>query len=80
MIIGNPSIPAKTLESVEICLLQVLNALSPTSAAGLNGIEPCQARIVAIGVGALGSQIYNNLVRAGYGRWTPHRQRRAPAS
>jgi len=70
MIIGNPSIPAKTLESVEICLLQVLNALSPTSAAGLNGIEPCQARIVAIGVGALGSQIYNNLVRAGYGRWT----------
>jgi hypothetical protein len=69
MIIGNPSIPAKTLEGVEICLLQVLNALSPTSAAGLNGIEPCQARIVAIGAGALGSQVYNNLIRAGYGRW-----------
>ncbi|HEV2248604.1 MAG TPA: Mov34/MPN/PAD-1 family protein [Terriglobia bacterium] len=70
MIIGNPSIPAKTLESVEICLLQVLNALSPAGAAVLNGIEPCQTRIVAVGMGALGSQIYNNLVRGGYGRWT----------
>ena len=70
MIIGNPSIPGKTLESVEICLLQVLNALSPASAAVLNGIKPCQVRIVAIGTGALGSQVYNNLARAGYGRWT----------
>jgi hypothetical protein len=70
MIIGNPAIPAKTLESVEICLLQVLNALSPARAANLNGLEPCQTRIVAIGMGAFGSQVCNNLVRAGYGRWT----------
>ncbi len=70
MIIGNQSLPNKTLESVDICLLEVLNALSPASASRLNGIEPCQARIVAIGVGSLGSQVYNNLVRAGYGRWT----------
>lgn len=70
MIIGNPIIPAKTLEGIEICLLQVLNSLSPARAAALNGVEPCETRIVAVGMGALGSQVYNNLVRAGYGRWT----------
>ena len=70
MIIGNPSFSAKSLAGVGVCLLQVLNALSPDSAAGFNGIKPCRTRIVAIGIGALGSQVYNNLIRAGYGRWT----------
>lgn len=70
MIIGTPSLPANALVGVGVSLLQVLNALSPETAASLNGIKPCGTRIAAIGVGALGSQVYNNLIRAGYGKWT----------
>jgi hypothetical protein len=36
----------------------------------MNGTKPCESRIVSVGMGALGSQVFNNLARAGYGRWT----------
>ncbi len=70
MLLGKGSISDRELQAVEICILQVVNALSPVRAAALNGVKPCPMRIVAVGMGALGSQVYNNLVRAGYGRWT----------
>lgn len=70
MIIGKIEVQKGALEKIELCLLQVLQALSPKSAAQMNGIKPCESRIVAVGMGSLGSQVYNNLARAGYGRWT----------
>jgi hypothetical protein len=70
MIIGKIEVQKDALEKIDLCLLEVLHALSPKSAAQMNGIKPCESRIVAVGMGALGSQVYNNLARAGYGRWT----------
>jgi len=57
----------------EEILLDVLNptfSMSRESAAMLNGISPNETRIVAIGLGALGSQLVTKLIRAGYGMWT----------
>ena len=70
MIIGKIEVQKATLAQIDLCMPQVLHALSPQSAAGMNGIKPCGSKIVAVGMGALGSQVYNNLVRSGYGRWT----------
>ncbi len=70
MIIGEVEVPKGNLEKINLLLLQVLHALSPESAARMNGTKPCESKIVAVGMGALGSQVYNNLARAGYGRWT----------
>ena len=70
MVIGKIAVPKGALEQIQISLLQVLHALSPKIAAQMNGTKPCESKIVAVGMGALGSQIYNNLARAGYGRWT----------
>jgi hypothetical protein len=36
----------------------------------MNGHRPNDLRIVAIGMGALGSQVANHLIRSGFGRWT----------
>jgi len=44
-------------------------ALSSAGAAAASGIAPSRTQFVSIGVGALGSQIIGNLVRAGYGQW-----------
>lgn len=46
-------------------------AFSRSQAAQVNGLgTSVPARITAIGVGALGSQVVLNLVRAGFGQWT----------
>jgi integrative and conjugative element protein (TIGR02256 family) len=53
-------------------LVDVLNptlALSRKGAAALNGNEPRDLKLAAIGLGALGSHLVNNLVRAGFGIW-----------
>ncbi len=54
--------------------LQMLNphfTLSRSKAAYLNGLDgPFSKRIAAVGLGALGSQIFVNLIRAGVGHWT----------
>lgn len=53
-----------------------LDLLNPTfrtdrkANAALNGIKPEAAKLVAIGVGALGSQVAINVARAGFGTWT----------
>lgn len=58
-------------EDVAVTLLNPCFALSRESAASLNG-QPQRAakRIVAVGMGALGSQIFINLIRSAYGEWT----------
>lgn len=46
-------------------------AFTRSLAASMNGLEhPTRVSITAVGVGALGSQVVCNLVRAGFGEWT----------
>jgi hypothetical protein len=63
--------PASTasLASIEIAPVPVLNGLTREAAAELNGTATFDGCLTAIGVGALGSQIVNNLVRSGFGKW-----------
>jgi Prokaryotic E2 family A/ThiF family/Prokaryotic homologs of the JAB domain len=44
--------------------------LSRASASQLNGVEQSPDKFLLVGLGALGSQLYMNLLRAGYGQWT----------
>ncbi len=55
--------------SVEIHVLNVHFALSRSQAAELNGLQPDETAIVAIGLGALGSQVVPKLIRSGFGQW-----------
>jgi hypothetical protein len=45
-------------------------SFSRASAARASGAEPDPCKTVAVGLGALGSQVVMNLVRGGFGRWT----------
>ena len=45
-------------------------SFSRTSAASASGAEADARKIVAVGVGALGSHVVMNLVRGGFGTWT----------
>ncbi len=57
--------------SVELAMLNVVRGLSRESAAGLNGTgDSSTLNVVAVGVGALGSQVCLNLARSGWGQWT----------
>lgn len=62
---------AKQGEDVRLFLLLPYFTLSRDKAAQLNGLaEADRRKVVAIGLGALGSQVFNNLARAGFGQWT----------
>jgi integrative and conjugative element protein (TIGR02256 family) len=58
-------------KEIKLFLLQPIPMLTRSQAAALNDLDSLgETRICAVGVGALGSQVLMNLVRAGYGRWT----------
>ena len=50
-------------------LLSPVRALTRDLAAAYNGLLATTTRFVAVGAGSLGSQVVNNLVRAGQGNW-----------
>jgi len=55
----------------EVIQITVMRAFSKELAAVQNGDpKPANNRIAAVGMGALGSQLFLNLARAGYGEWT----------
>lgn len=57
-------------EQVEIALLNPTDTFTRDRAAQLNGLASrASKKIVAIGLGALGSQVLMNLIRMGYGEW-----------
>lgn len=58
-------------ENIQLEMLNPLQDFSKDYAAVLNGItyEKTDVRITAVGSGALGSQLFLNLWRMGYGRW-----------
>jgi integrative and conjugative element protein (TIGR02256 family) len=70
MLIGQKQQSWDALKAIQIGIMQVHDALTPKLAALMNGYAPCENRIVGIGTGALGSQVFNNLLRSGYGKWT----------
>lgn len=58
-------------DTTELDLYNAVSTLTRTHAAALNGeAGPDDSAIVAIGAGALGSQLVQTLYRSGYGRWT----------
>lgn len=57
-------------DDIEVLILNPVEDFSRQQAAALCKLEEAKAlKIVAIGVGALGSQIFLNLIRMGYGEW-----------
>jgi len=69
VIIGQePSIEA--LSALNLLPMQVLSGLSRHRAAEFNGVPLFEEPIFAIGFGAIGSQVFNNLIRSGFGKWT----------
>ena len=58
--------PAK----ISVVPFRRLETLSPELAAQFNGTPGNASPMLLVGVGALGSQIFVNLLRAGFGRWT----------
>ena len=71
-----PHDDSKRGTATSIASLNPRPAFSRSLAAGVNGIQPSTpVSIAAIGVGALGSQVVSNLVRAGFGQWTLNRRR-----
>jgi hypothetical protein len=69
-IIGATEFKKEKLAEIPVATLQVLHGLSAGLAAAMNGTEEVLARVAAVGMGALGSQVFNNLIRSGFGRWT----------
>ena len=58
-------------DDVSIHMLNPILSLSREAASRLNGFSSRYDRkITAVGLGALGAQVFMNLVRAGYGEWT----------
>jgi len=58
------------IEATSLAILNPTFSLSRSLAARLNGTTAQTLKITAIGLGALGSQVVNHLVRAGFGIWT----------
>ena len=61
---------AERLKDVSLMPLSVRWHLSADFAATMNGCESSRIKVLAIGAGALGSQVANNLWRGGFGDWT----------
>jgi hypothetical protein len=62
---------AKTGGQTIVAILEAMPSLSREFAAQLNGeVSQPSKRVVAVGVGALGSQVLLNVIRCGFGQWT----------
>jgi integrative and conjugative element protein (TIGR02256 family) len=57
-------------QGVKVLLLSPYMEFSRNGAATANGIEADACKTVAVGAGALGSQVIDCLVRSGFGTWT----------
>jgi hypothetical protein len=57
-------------DKIHLLPVNLHSSFSWNLGAQLNGLQRDARRLVAIGAGALGSQVLMNLARAGYGTWT----------
>lgn len=70
LVVGEPT-PLQSANPVPLSVLSPLSGLTRNEAAVYNGLSGSDDRpFVAIGCGALGSQVLLNLSRSGFGRWT----------
>lgn len=69
-VLGEPQMDADLSKNIGIGVIQVHRELEPETAALMNGIAFNDEQAVAIGSGAIGSQVLNNFVRAGFGKWS----------
>ena len=60
----------KSGEGIKLDIFRPTPRLSPSDGAYCSGLEANSNEYVAVGAGALGSQVLSNLVRMGQGRWT----------
>ncbi|MCZ6776817.1 MAG: Mov34/MPN/PAD-1 family protein [Ignavibacteria bacterium] len=61
----------KNGESIRVALLNTVEAFSRENAARLSNLkDKLEPKITQVGLGALGSQVFINLIRMGYGKWT----------
>lgn len=70
--VGKPLFLDDTLrgQDIPIDVVSPYVEFSRTAAAAANGVEPDSVQVVAVGAGALGSQVIATLARSGFGRWT----------
>jgi integrative and conjugative element protein (TIGR02256 family) len=61
------TIPGEALRQVPVGMLHVHKKLNSAFAASMNGAEHYVGHVCAIGMGSLGAQIFNNLIRSGFG-------------
>jgi hypothetical protein len=54
----------------KLIILAPVKTLSRSVAAGMNGYPASSLHILAVGCGAMGSQVLTNLVRGGFGTWS----------
>jgi len=59
-----------TPQKVPVIPMRRLQLLTPEAAAAFNGVPSVSDPMTFVGVGALGSQIFMNLWRSGFARWT----------
>lgn len=57
-------------QQVEVEVLSPYVEFSPAAAASANAMKPAPIKTVAVGAGALGSQVIVTLARMGFGNWT----------
>lgn len=65
-----PADATKTGAATEVEIVNVVYNFSRAGAAELNGVKPNDRKILAVGAGALGSQVILNLLRGGFGEWS----------
>ncbi|MFW6030223.1 MAG: ThiF family adenylyltransferase [Halanaerobiales bacterium] len=65
----NPQVNHDAVNDFKLLMLNPQFRFSAKHAALYNGIEKNSSKITLIGLGALGSQIFNNFTRMGFGKW-----------
>jgi hypothetical protein len=63
-------VPGADGKDVAMCIVTPVLDFSRKLAASLSGEEPDERKVVAVGLGALGSQVVSTLGRSGFGSWT----------
>ncbi len=62
--------PEATGAEIEIDVITPQFGLSRKAAAAASGLTPSDCKVLAIGAGALGSQVIRSLAQSGFGTWT----------
>jgi hypothetical protein len=70
LILGAAPVETEATRQVLVLPMRPTFTLDRNSAATLNGTTPDPRKIIAVGLGALGSHVFDNLLKSGFGSWT----------